>query len=56
MFWTALLFSKHVGCVLVRGEVNSRPLWPGPELSVFGLVVSGSPAAKIGHSAFDGNH
>lgn len=50
------MFSKHGGCVLVSREVNSRPLWSGPELSVFGLVVSGSPAAEIGHSAFDGNH
>ncbi len=47
--------SKHAGCVLVRGEVNSRPLWLGSKLSVFGLVVFGSPMAETGHSTVDGN-
>ena len=35
-----MLFSKHEGCMLVRGEVNSELLWQGPGLSVFRLVVS----------------
>ncbi len=40
-------FLNMPGACWSEGEVNSRPLWLGSKLSVFGLVVFGRPDTQL---------